>query len=615
MRLVLPAALLLSLPAAAPAQIDFTFFKDTAQIVAAMTDLQTRFPTLARVQTIGTSIQGRPIRAVKISDNVATSEPTEGAIVLIAAQHCREWLAIETALYVAEKILERYATVAEVQADVDRLEIYIIPVVNPDGFVYTWLNGVNDNGLEWRKNRRLNPGGTFGVDLNRNWGFQWAAVPAPADASGSYGNASEAGPVYYGTGPFSEPETQAIRDFLATLPNLKGFEDIHTFSELYLAPWRYTSALPPGSQTLEEFANRQVAVTAAVHGHTYTRNLYRSSGGAIDYVWNERRAMAISPELRPTPVAGGGFAPAATEIVPTGQEHLAAVLALLHDAAHRHVWIRDYTGDTGAEPSATWTGTHWTNAFWVSPDIWTTPATLVEGATVTLNIRISKDGPGAMQDVVVEAYWNDPRITLEFPSSTSTLIGVDTVNVPPAGRTITMPWTVPMGTNSWGEYHWCVGVVIRHARDMPLTTVTPRSSNVGMKNFETQAAMAGEIVMTAANNALGVAAELIVAIDSATLPPGWRAEILSIAPKPASQFAPATLRKARLLGARGILLEPGETVLVPVRVTPPRGARHGATADVNVQAALLPLVAGVRTPFGNGFTYRVVVDTARCNCR
>ena len=375
--------------------------------------------------------------------------------------------------------------------------------------------------------------------------------------------------------------------------------------------------LPPGSQTLEALANRQVAATAAVHGHTYTRNLYRSSGGAIDYVWNEWRAAAISPELRPPAAAtDGGFAPPATEIIPTGEEHLAAVLALLHDAAARHVWIRDYTGDTGDEPSATWTGSHWTHASWESPDITTTSTELVEGHTVTLNIHINNDGPGAFQNVVVEAYWNDPRITLEFPSLSSTLIGTQTIaNVPVSGTTITMPWTVPGGTNSWGEWHWCVGVVIRHPRDMPLTSVTERSSNIGMKNFNTRALRPGETITTAGNNALGGAAELVVHIDTASLPPGWRAELVAVAPRPTTQYAPATLRKARLLGARGILLEPGEMVLVPVRVTPPHDAKQGDYADVRVEGALLPLVAGVRTPFGNGFTYHVVVDTSKCRCK
>lgn len=613
MRLIIPAVLSASLATTGGAQIDFTHFRNPAGVDSALVNLQTRFPSLAAIQTIGTSVEGRPIKALKISDNVATSEPAEGAIILIATQHAREWLAEETALFVAEKILESYATNASVHADVDRLEIYIVPVVNVDGFAYTWAATAN---RYWRKNRRPNAGGTFGVDLNRNWGFQWAAVPSPTDANGSYGTASEVSEVYYGPGPFTEPEIQAVRDLAATLPNLKAFEDIHTYSELYLAPWRYTSALPPGSQSLEALANRQVDTTAAVHGHTYGRGLYRSSGGAIDFIWNGRRAAAISPEVRPPAAApDGGFAPAATEIIPTGEEHLAAVLALMHDAAARHVWIRDYAGDTGDEPSATWTGSSWTHAFWESPDISTTPTTLVEGTTATLSIHVNNDGPGAAQNVVVEAYYNDPRITLDFPDNSSVLIGTQTVNVPPGGKTITMPWTVPMGTNSWGEYHWCVGVVVRQKHDMALTTVTPRSSNVGMRNFQTQPVIAGQALLTAASNVLGVAAELVVTIDSADVPRGWRAEVLAVAPRGEGTHRASTARKARLLGATGILLEPGETVLVPVRVTAPAGAKQGATADIRVQAALLPLVAGERTPIGNGYTFRLVVDSARCRCK
>lgn len=611
MRITIVGGLLLALATPASAQINFTQFKDSAGFAAGLVNLQTRFPSLARVITIGTSVEGRSIQGIKISDNVATSEPAEGAIVLIATQHAREWLAGETALFVAEKILERYATDATVHAEVDQLEIYIVPIVNVDGFKYTWTTD-----RDWRKNRRLNAGGSYGVDLNRNWGFQWAFVPSPTDANGSYGNATETSIVYYGPMPFSEPEIQAVRDLANSLPNLKAFEDIHTYSELYLAPWRYTSDVPPGAASLEALANRQVAVTAAVHGHTYTRNLYRSAGASADYIWNGKRAAAISPELRPPASApDGAFAPPATEIIPTGEEHLAAVLALMHDAAARHVWIRDYTGDTGVEPSATWTGSNWTHAFWESPDISSTPATLVGGTTVTLNVRISNNTGGPVSGVVVEAYYNDPRITLEFPDVSSVLIGTQTIMVPPGGKTITMPWTVPAGANSWGEYHWCVGVVVRQAKDMALTIATARSSNVGMKNFQTQAAVAGGIVLTAASNVLAVAAELIVNVDTKNLPRGWRVEVLATAPRPTGDYSAATLRKAKLLGARGILLEPGEKVLVPVRVTPPRGAKQGATADVRVEAALLPLIAGQRTPSGSGFTYRMVVDSAKCRCK
>ena len=243
----------------------------------------------------------------------------------------------------------------------------------------------------------------------------------------------------------------------------------------------------------------------------------------------------------------------------------------------RHVWIRDYTGDTGIEPSATWTASGWTHAFWESPDITTSTPDLVGGSTVTLTAHISNDGPGAAQNVTVEAYYNDPRITLEFPDLSSVLIGSQNLNVPPSGKDVDFQWPVPTGTNSWGEYHWCVGVVVRQQRDMALTTKPERSSNVGLRNFQTRAITAGELVMSAATNAFQVAAELVVRVDSASLPRGWKVEVLP----PASEARLAEASRAEGPPARRHrAAEPGATALVPVRVTPPTDAPPGSAADV-----------------------------------
>jgi hypothetical protein len=127
-------------------------------------------------------------------------------------------------------------------------------------------------------------------------------------------------------------------------------------------------------------------------------------------------------------------------------------------------------------------------------------------------------------------------------------------------------------------------------------------------------ALAGQAltVSVTATNFLDLDAELRVAI--ADLPAGWRAEVPDLRrlfPDTTSrrgEVDPAAIRrKARLVQTSGVLLRPGERVIVPVRVTPPAGAAPGATADVHIQGALIPLVAGPRPVQGNGFTYRVVV--------
>jgi zinc carboxypeptidase len=600
---------------AAAQAIDFTAYHTPAQVELEISRFQTRFPALVRIVSLGNSLENKPIRAIKISDNPAVDETGEGDVLFVALHHAREWLATETALYIAEQILTRYATDPKVKADVDNLQIWIVPVVNPDGYLHTDLAATPLGYRYWRKNRRPNSDGTFGVDLNRNWGFQWGLLSGASNTP-SYDT-------YYGTGAFSEPETQRLRTFIDSRPMLKAFVSYHTYGELFLRPWAYTTADPPGESTLLSLYERSRDAISAVHGHVYVPNIwYTSSGEATDYLWGEKRIAGFTPELRPTTAQGGGglagFSFPPSIIIPTGEENVPAALALVHDAAAREVWIRDHATDTGAEPSAVMTATGWSTPFWVSPDIWTTPAQLTEGTTVTLHVRVHNNFGGPVSNVRVEAYWTDPRIALEFPALSSTLIDAQTVNVPPPGRTLTMSWTVPTGTNSWGERHWCVGVVIKHQRDMPLTTQAQRSSNIAIRNFTTvEAAAAGASRQVAATNYLDTDAELRVLVSP--LPAGWEVHMPDVRelrlyaldrrerPTPQSLDPATIVRKGRLLKATGRVLRPGESVLIPVTIVPPAGAPQGTTADINVQGLLLPLVAGKREPQGNGYTFRVVV--------
>jgi hypothetical protein len=606
----LPLGLVLIATPAAGQPIDFTTYHTPAQVETEINRFPTRFPTLARVVTIGHSVEGRPIRAIKISDNPDVEEPAEGDVLFVALHHAREWLSTEFALSLAEQILTRYSTDPQVKADVDNLQIWIVPVVNPDGYVYT---AAAASQRYWRKNRRNNADATFGVDLNRNWGYEWGLNSGSSSDTWS--------DIYRGTAPFSEPEVQALRAFIDARPNLKAFVTYHTYGELFLRPWSYTTADPPGESTLLSLYERSRDAISGVHGHVYAPTIgYTSSGEATDYLWGERRIAAFTPELRPSFAAAAGlsgFSPPDATIIPTLQENLPAALALIHDAAARRVWIRDHPADTGAEPSAVWTGSGWSQPFWISPDIWTDPAELTEGTTVTLHVRVHNNTGAPINGVRVDSYWTDPRISLEFPGTATHLIGTQTVTVPPGGRVLMMPWTVPTGTNAWGERHWCVGVVLKHAQDMPLTTQAQRSSNIAIRNFGTIAATTAFTRSVAATNFLDTDAELRVVIGS--LPPGWTVRVPDLRQLqvddalrlPRGLERPrdpeAITRKGRLLGATGLLLRPGETVLVPVTVVPPPRAPAGTRAEIHVQGLLLPLVPGKREPQGNGYTFAVEV--------
>ena len=284
------------LPAAASAQISFGSFHTPAQINAELNNLPVRFPGLAHVTTIGNSLGGQPIRAVRISDNAGTDEIAEGDVVFLALHHAREWISTETALYLAERLLMEYAGNPQVQADLNRVQVWVIPAVNPDGYDHTLLPPPNPMDpidtwpRYWRKNRRLNADGTRGVDLNRNWGYEWGLNSGSSPSPWS--------DTYRGTAPFSEPETQVMRNFLNSRPNLKAFVSYHSYSELFLRPWSYTTIDPPGESTLGSIAQRSIARIAAVHSHTYTDVIgYTSSGEATDWLWGEKRVAAFTPEL------------------------------------------------------------------------------------------------------------------------------------------------------------------------------------------------------------------------------------------------------------------------------------------------------------------------------
>jgi hypothetical protein len=576
--------------------IDFTHWHNPSQVDGILTSFVTAHPSLCALSSIPTT--GTQIKALKISNNPAVNDPSKGDVVIMATHHAREWMSTETALYIAQQLLTRYATDTQIQADVNQLQIWIIPVVNPDGFAFTQTAA---NRL-WRKNRRNNLDGTFGVDLNRNYGYQWGLN------SGSSPNTWD--DTYRGPGAFSEPETVAIRDFLQTRTNLKTILTYHSYSELFLRPWSYTTADPPGEPTLAALAKRNIAVIQAVHGVTYSENIwYTSSGETTDFTWGTMRVSGFTPELRPPTSATNGFDPPTSEIIPTIEENFAAARALIHDAGARELWIKDYVGDTGAEPSAVWTSSGWSHPFWTSPDIWTVPATLDQGATVTLHVHINNNTGKKLTNVRVDAYWTDPRISLEFPNPDAHLIASQTgLAVPAGGLTVTMAWTVPVGTNSWGERHWCVGAIVMHDTDLPLTTQAERSSNVAIHNFNTTETVVATNLIVAATNFLDVDAELAAVVDRTSIPAGWRV-VLGSPPKTQSRsdLATAIGRKGRLLDAKGPLLAPGETIYLPVHVDPPKGAKAGDSIEVPVHAALLPLLPGKRTPVGNGYTYKVVI--------
>jgi murein tripeptide amidase MpaA len=145
--------------------LSYTSYRTPAQVTAAFNTLHSTYPSLTSIVNLGNSIEGRPITALRIS-NSNSNNPNKGDVVYTALTHAREWITVETLLYITDKMLQEYSSNASLKADMNKLQIWIIPVINPDGYNYTQTVD-----RYWRKNRRNNGDGTFGVDLNRNWGY------------------------------------------------------------------------------------------------------------------------------------------------------------------------------------------------------------------------------------------------------------------------------------------------------------------------------------------------------------------------------------------------------------------------------------------------------------
>ena len=142
-----------------------------AQIESVLDQMRSAYPSLITArQSLGQTIQGRDIWMVKISDNPETDE-SEPEVRIDSLHHAREPQGMQTTLWFMLFLLENYGTDPLATYLVDEREIYFVPCVNPDGYEYNRQTNPGGGGL-WRKNRRNNGGGSFGVDLNRNYPLQ-----------------------------------------------------------------------------------------------------------------------------------------------------------------------------------------------------------------------------------------------------------------------------------------------------------------------------------------------------------------------------------------------------------------------------------------------------------
>ena len=268
-------------------------FYTFSEVEAKLDEMKINYPNLVSTKmSIGTSFEGRPIWMVKISDNPEIDEP-EPTAYFDALHHAREPLSMASTINYMFWLLENYETDAAVQYLVDNREIYFVPVVNPDGYAYNELTDPDGGGF-WRKNRRADPGGCFGVDLNRNYSFGYA------NGGGCSSNDPCSG-TYHGSGAFSEPESSAVRDFVDLIEPRMAFST-HSTAGSVLMPYGFEPT-PPEFSIYAEFASAFLSENDYLYGVTFQMLGYFSCGTTRDYLHSEG-IYGYTPEI-----AGQGFWP------------------------------------------------------------------------------------------------------------------------------------------------------------------------------------------------------------------------------------------------------------------------------------------------------------------
>ncbi len=302
---------------------NYGIYHTYSESAAFMDSLHTLYPSVVSEKwSIGQTMQGNEIWALKISDNPEVDE-IEPEVLIDGMHHAREIMASEFPIMFAEYLASNYGTDPEVTWLVDHRELFIVPIVNPDGQLYNQQTYPNGGGM-WRKTRRNNGDGSYGVDPNRNYPYEWAYNNS---GSSPYGSDE----TYRGPYAGSEPCVQALMDFI----NSREFithDSVHTYSNLLLYPWGYVTTDTPDGATYQYMANLMTQYNGYEWGQP-SDILYDVNGGSIDWVYGAQsehaKVLSFSTEI------GGysdGFWPDQARRGPLFQENLWPHIYLMRSA-------------------------------------------------------------------------------------------------------------------------------------------------------------------------------------------------------------------------------------------------------------------------------------------
>jgi hypothetical protein len=309
-----------------------------AQIQTILQGIASNHSNITQLTSIGTTYESRDILCLEISDNPGVDEGEPG-VFFMGVHHAREWPGAEICLNIANQLTSQYGSNSTITDLVNNRRIWIVPVMNPDGYYYC-----HDLGNDWRKNRDYFPQYTsYGVDNNRNYngscdGNSWGAWGSIANGQVTHEPSNE---VYCGPGPTSELENQAIRSIFLN-NNICATISYHTYGEEVMWPWGYTSGQTPDN-TYMASVGTQIAQKITLQGGSGTydphqsNGLYPTIGDTIDWAYGYSHYVQGRATFAYTIEACNEFHPPASALNQICTENYHGALYLLQEAQN----IRD----------------------------------------------------------------------------------------------------------------------------------------------------------------------------------------------------------------------------------------------------------------------------------
>ncbi|XP_051468441.1 carboxypeptidase A2-like [Apus apus] len=294
---------------------DYGTYHTLDAIYEEMDNLVSEYSNIMSKLQIGQSYEKRPLYVLKFS----TGGQKRPAIWIDAGIHSREWVTQASAIWIAKKIASGYGTDPSITSLLDKMDIFLLPVTNPDGYVYT-----HTRNRMWRKTRSKIPGSVcVGVDPNRNW---------DAGFGGPGASSNPCSESYRGPSANSEVEVRSVVDFIKGHGNIKAFLTLHSYSQLLMYPYGYKCTRPADYSELDSLGRIAARSIRSVHGTTFTvgsicTTIYQASGGSIDWSYDNGVKYSYAFELRDT--GRHGFLLPANQIIPTAEETWMGLLKIM----------------------------------------------------------------------------------------------------------------------------------------------------------------------------------------------------------------------------------------------------------------------------------------------